>query len=35
MTQLTVPAEQPTTELTQHALLVVWGHFAQTLDLPA
>jgi len=35
MTQLAAPAEQPTTELTQHALLVVWGHFAQTLDLPA
>lgn len=35
MTQLAVPADHPTTEHTQHALLVVWGHFAQTLDLPA
>jgi len=35
MTQLSAPVEPPTTETTQHALLVVWGHFAQTLDLPA
>ena len=35
MTQLSAPVEPPTTETTPHALLVVWGHFAQTLDLPA
>lgn len=35
MTQLPASAELPTSESTQHALLVVWGHFAQTLNLPA
>ena len=35
MTQLAAPADQPTTEQTPHNQEGVWGHFAQTLDLPA
>jgi hypothetical protein len=33
MSTLALPAPLPTVQPTQHAMLVVWGHFAQTLPL--
>lgn len=35
MTPTPIPPISPTTQATQHGLLIAWGHFAQTLDLPA